>query len=375
MNRTPYELTLKSQVTDARPEYRFRTADGVVSKQSFRHAELRLLDSLWDRDLGRLLCPQANYGVTGVVLADAAESVEMTETSARAARLCEHNSRQNGVETSVSIRTDLTAIDREFDAVAYAPKRYAPVAVAKQRIADALSSLRPGGSLYLAASAETGLSRYESQLRDVAASVTSLDERDGCRVLEATRPQRVDPPTYVTPRTLRPTVGGETLALTTVPGVFSATGLDDGTRLLIETVTVADGDRVLDLACGYGAVGTYAARTADCEVWLSDDDAVATACAERSLDASGIDGTVVTADCVEGVTDRTFDRVFCNPPTHAGDGVLSELFAGVRDVLAPDGEFAFVRHRELSLRNHLAPFRRVETRRTGTEHVVVTAKP
>ena len=375
MNRTPYELTLKSRVAGARPEYRFRTADGIVSKRSFRDAELLLLEALWDRDLGRLLCPQSNYGVTGVVLADAADSVAMTETSARAARLCERNSRENGVETSVSVRADLATVDREFDAVAYAPKRYAPVVVAKQRIADALSLLRPGGSLYLVASAETGLSRYESQLRDLAASVASLDERDGCRVLEATRPRSVDPPTYVMPRTLRPTVDGEDLALTTVPGAFAATGLDDGTRLLVETVTVDDGDRVLDLACGYGAIGTYAARTADCEVWLSDDDAVATACAERSLDASGVDGTVVTADCVEGVADRTFDRVFCNPPTHAGGGVLSELFAGVRDVLAPDGEFALVHHRELSLENHLAPFRRVETRRTGTEHVVVTAKP
>lgn len=375
MNRAPYELTLESRVSDARSRYSFRTADGVVSKESFRDAELALLESLWDCDLGRLLCPQANYGVTGVVLAEIADEVAMTETSARAATLCERNSVANSVETSVSVRADLTAFDQEFDAVAYAPKRYTPITVGKQRVADALSVLRPGGSLYLSASTETGLARFESQLRDVAVSVTSVAERDSYRVLEATRPRTVDPPSYVTPRTIRPTVDGETLALVTVPGVFAATGLDDGTRLLLETVTVSDGDRVLDLACGYGAIGTYAARTADCDVWLTDDDAVAASCAERSLRRSGVEGTAVTADCVEGVADRTFDRVFCNPPTHAGGGVLSELFAGVHDVLAPGGTVTLVHHRELSLTDYLARFGNVETRRVGEEHVVVTASP
>lgn len=375
MNRAPYELTLESRVPNARPQYSFRTADGVVSKESFRVAELRLLESLWDRDLGRLLCPQANYGVAGIVLADAADEVAMTETSARAARLCEHNTGKNGVETSVSTRCDLATVDGAFDAVAYAPKRYAPIPVGKQRVADALSVLRPGGSLYLAASVETGLTRFESQLRDVAASVTSVSDRDGYRVLEATRPQSFDPPSYVTPRTLHPTVDGEMLSLVTMPGLFAATGLDRGTRLLLETVAVSDGDEVLDLACGYGAIGTYAARTADCEVWLSDDDAVATSCAKRSLDASGVEGTVVTADCVEGVTGRSFDRVFCNPPTHAGSGVLSELFAGVADVLAPGGEVTLVHHRKLSLEDYLAPFEELETRRVGDEHVVLTASP
>lgn len=375
MNRTPYELVLESRVSEARPTYRFHTADGVVSKRSFRAAELALLESLWDRDLGRLLCPQANYGVTGVVLADVAGGVTMTETSARAARLCERNCRENGVEASVSVRADLATVDRAFDAVAYAPKRYAPVDIGKQRVADTLSVLRPGGRLYLAASVETGLTRFERQLRDVAASVTTISERDDFRVLEATRPRNFDPPSYVSARTLRPTVDGETLSLVAMPGVFAATGLDDGTRLLLETVAVGDGDRVLDLACGYGAIGTYAARTADCDVWLSDDDAVATSCAERSLAASDVEGIVVTADCVEGVADRTFDRVFCNPPTHAGSGVLSKLFAGVRDVLAPDGEVTLVHHRELSLDEYLASFGDVETRRVGDEHVVVTASP
>jgi 16S rRNA (guanine1207-N2)-methyltransferase len=169
-------------------------------------------------------------------------------------------------------------------------------------------------------------------------------------------------------------VDGVDLSLRTVPGVFSASSLDDGTRLLMETARIEDGERVLDLCCGYGAVGTYAGQVADCEVWLSDDDRVATRCAECSLQASDVEASVVTADCLDGVATQTFDSVLCNPPTHAGGGVLSELFASVTDVLASDGRLILVHHRELDLHDYFAQFSTVETLRTGPEHVVLRLK-
>lgn len=373
MKRTPYELSLASHVSGTRPTYRFRTADGVVSKQSFRTAELLLLEGLWDASLGRLLDPEANYGVVGTVLADAADSVAMTESSTRAAQLCERNVRENDADASVSVVSDLTTLDSEFDTVAYAPKRYTPLSLGKQRIADALSVLRPEGRLYLAASKQTGLTRYDACLNEIATDISYLSERNGYHLLEATRPESVTPPAYVSPRFLQPTVNGIDLELITVPGVFSASGLDDGTRLLMETVDIDDGERVLDLCCGYGAIGVYAARIADCDVWLSDDNKLATHCAKNSLCASRVEGTVVTADCVEGVS-RTFDSVLCNPPTHAGSGVLSELFAGIDDVLAPDGQLTIVHHRELDLRNYLS-FSANGVRRTGTNHIVQSYRP
>jgi 16S rRNA (guanine1207-N2)-methyltransferase len=369
------ELALESRVDDARPTYRFRTADGVHSKSSFRDSELLLLEELWDAQTGRLLCPEANYGVVGTVLAGATTDVRMTESSARAARLCRRNAARNGTDATVSLLADLRELSGAYDAVAYAPKPYTPLAVGKRRIADSLAALRPGGDLYVAATERAGAARYEDCLREVAASVESVTERDGCRLFRATRGESFSPPAYVTCRRLEPTVNGVDLSLRSVPGLFAAAGLDAGTRLLLENAGVADGERVLDLCSGYGAIGAHAAGAADCEVHLSDDDRVATACAERSLEATGVDGTVVTADCTRGVADRTFDRVLCNPPTHAGDGVLSTLFAGTHDVLAADGELRLVHHRTLDLSTHLAPFETVERLETGTEHVVLVARP
>lgn len=371
MKRAPYELVLESRVSGARPTYRFHTADGVCSKRSFRNAELLLVDSLWDADLGRLLSLEANYGVVGIVLADRATSVRMVESSARATRLCERNAAENGRDVPVTLVADVTTFDEAFDSVAYAPKPYTPLSVGKQYIAHALSVLRPDGSLYLAASKQTGLTRYEACICEIAATVEQVAEREGCYLLEATRPRSFEPPTCVSPREIHPEVNGTTLSLVTVSGLFSASELDDGTRLLLETTTIESGEKVLDICCGYGAIGAYAGRVADCEVWLSDDDRVATSCAECSLRASCVDGTIVTADCAEGVADQTFDRVLCNPPTHAGSDVLSELFAGVCGVLAHDGECTIVHHRELDLRVHLSRFGSIERLRTGDEHIVL----
>ena len=97
--------------------------------------------------------------------------------------------------------------------------------------------------------------------------------------------------------------------MVTAPGLFSVGGPDDGTRLLAETAAIGDGERVLDLCCGYGLLGVYAGRVADCELWLTDDDCRAAACARQSLDRADAARTVVTADGTAGVDDRIFDTV------------------------------------------------------------------
>ena len=161
--------------------------------------------------------------------------------------------------------------------------------------------------------------------------------------------------------------------MVTAPGLFSVGGPDDGTRLLAETAAIGDGERVLDLCCGYGLLGVYAGRVADCELWLTDDDCRAAACARQSLDRADAARTVVTADGTAGVDDRIFDTVLCNSTTHAGSGVRSDLFAGAERVLARDGRCWLVHHRSLDLDGCLWGFETVDRVVTGEQHVIVTA--
>lgn len=378
-------LSVAARVNAPRETYDFETAAGVNSPDEFRDAELALAEALWDRQTGRLLVVGANYGVPGVLLADASRGVTMTESSARAARLCEANAERNGVGDTTTVATvaDPRALEARgvgeqaagFDAAAYAPKPYTPLAVAKERLVAALERLRPGGRLFVAAREQTGLGGFSDTLVAAADSVETVAEYGDCTVLGVTRPPSFDAPSFVEPRTVRPTVDAVSLSLVSVPGVFAASALDHGTRLLLQTASVDATDRVLDLCCGYGAMGVWAAKTGVSAVTLTDDDRLATRCAECSLTASGVEASVVTADGAGGIDGRRFDTILCNPPTHAGDSVLRDLFDGARRVLSGDGTLWVVHHGDLDLRPHLsaAGFARTTRRATGEEHVVLAA--
>jgi len=306
-----------------------------------------------------------------------AESVWMTETSARAGTLCRLNARMNRVSdrTSVAIAADFRALPVTFDAVAFAPREYVPADVVEQRMADAITILTANGTMYLAATRSSGLTRYERTFRDLCDAVTTVDNRDSVTVLRGKRPPDFSPLRYAEPRSVSVTINGISLSLVTYPGLFSASTLDSGTRRLAESLEIEDGERVLDLCCGYGPLGIYAARTADCTVTLTDDDCVATACAHKSAEMSGVSDVVdvLTADGVAGVRGSTYDRVVCNPPTHAGSSVLHELLSGARDVLTDRGVVQLVHHRGISFEKYLHPhFKNVSAEERGEYRIVTT---
>lgn len=343
-----------------REEFSFLTADGVASPTAFRDAELRLLDVLVDAAPETLLVPDANYGLVGTVLGVFADSVWMTDTSARAATLCRENAARNGVadRTTVAITADLRALPASFDTAALAPTEYVPVAVVNQRIADTIATLDSGGACYLAATPSTGLNRYEKTLRELCTDVSTVASHGSLTVLRGERPAEYDPPRYARPRTMSAEIEGTALTFTTYPGLFSPTELDAGSRALAHHIQPQDGENVLDLACGYGPLGIYARRLADCHVVLTDDDCVATACARRSAAQSGVAAglDVVTGDGIAAVRGSTFDRIVCNPPTHAGSGLLHELMAGASETLSADGQLQLVHHQGVAFARYLEPY-------------------
>lgn len=152
------------------------------------------------------------------------------------------------------------------------------------------------------------------------------------------------------------TLRGFQLRLATQPGVFAHRGIDPGTRLLIEAMHVSPTARVLDLGCGYGAIGIVAAKLAPRgRVTLVDCDVRATRLAQRNLALNGIDNAEVVLG--DGVGDlpkgARFDVVASNPPTHSGREVLDELVAGAYRVLRPRGRLYLVVNRLLSLRREV----------------------
>ena len=63
------------------------------------------------------------------------------------------------------------------------------------------------------------------------------------------------------------------LRFETAPSLFSPHGIDAGTRAMLGCAVFSPEDKVLDLGCGYGPVGVYAAKViGESQVTMCDID-------------------------------------------------------------------------------------------------------
>ncbi|MCK3654462.1 16S rRNA methyltransferase [Pasteurellaceae bacterium Macca] len=110
------------------------------------------------------------------------------------------------------------------------------------------------------------------------------------------------------------------LTVFSLPGVFSATELDNGTQLLLSTFHKADGlkGKVLDLGCGAGVIGaSLKQRFPKIKLTMSDIHTMALASSERTLAENQLEGQVLASDVFSDVAER-FDLIISNPPFHDG---------------------------------------------------------
>ena len=129
---------------------------------------------------------------------------------------------------------------------------------------------------------------------------------------------------------------GNDLTFITDAGVFSRDGLDRGTEVLLDALPALSG-RVLDLGCGWGAVGVALGRRWPAlDIVMTDINSRAVELARRNLTENGVKATVVQGDGFAAVEGR-FDAIVTNPPIRAGKAVIYDLFAQARDHLKPDG--------------------------------------
>ncbi|MGV6989808.1 16S rRNA (guanine(1207)-N(2))-methyltransferase RsmC [Testudinibacter sp. P80/BLE/0925] len=108
------------------------------------------------------------------------------------------------------------------------------------------------------------------------------------------------------------------LRVHSLPGVFSAGELDQGTALLLSSLQQKLRGRVLDLGCGAGVIGGYLKRQNPAiELVMSDIHAMAIASANRTLQQNQLQGKVVASDVFSDLSGK-FDLIISNPPFHDG---------------------------------------------------------
>ncbi len=146
------------------------------------------------------------------------------------------------------------------------------------------------------------------------------------------------------------------LTVTNHAGIFCADRLDIGTRFFLRNLPRYRGpERVVDLGCGNGVVGTAAAlANGEAEVVFIDESYQAVASAEATFRANvttGVEARFLVGDGMSGVPAGTVDLVLNNPPFHTHqattDATAWRMFTGSRTALRRGGELWVIGNRHL----------------------------
>jgi 16S rRNA (guanine1207-N2)-methyltransferase len=145
-------------------------------------------------------------------------------------------------------------------------------------------------------------------------------------------------------RELRFLYRGTMLTVAVDRGVFASTALDPGTALLIESLDPGRTDRILDLGCGWGAIGLAAARAApEGHVVLTDVNRRAALLARGNLRRNNVANAEVRIGASFAPVERErFDLIATNPPYHAGRELILDWLLQVPGHLTPGGRLLLV---------------------------------
>ncbi len=134
-----------------------------------------------------------------------------------------------------------------------------------------------------------------------------------------------EPGTPLKTKTIEVCLRGQCFRFITASGVFSFGKLDRGTELLVKNMVLDEGWRVLDLGCGYGAIGIVASRFVE-HVIMTDVNRRAVSIARKNLKINGVRNAEVRwGSLYEPVKGEKFDSIITNPPVHAGKEILREI--------------------------------------------------
>lgn len=109
-------------------------------------------------------------------------------------------------------------------------------------------------------------------------------------------------------------------------GLFNPRNIDEGTRMLIENMDIKETDSVLDLGCGFGALGVVSAfRASKGVVHMVDRDFIAVEYAEKNAKLNNLKNcSIYLSNAFSRVPkDKKFNVIASNLPAKTGKEMLS----------------------------------------------------
>jgi 16S rRNA (guanine1207-N2)-methyltransferase len=137
---------------------------------------------------------------------------------------------------------------------------------------------------------------------------------------------------------------GRPFEFLTASGVFSKKRVDLGTRLLIESMVLPEKGCVLDVGCGYGAVGiVVASSNPNLRVVMVDVNERAVWLAKQNIQRNSIDNAEVRrGHLYEPMKGLVFNCVLSNPPVSAGIETVKAIIVEAPKHMANKARFQMV---------------------------------
>ncbi|MBF0786381.1 MULTISPECIES: class I SAM-dependent methyltransferase [unclassified Streptococcus] len=140
---------------------------------------------------------------------------------------------------------------------------------------------------------------------------------------------------------LRVTLLGQEMFFLTDAGVFSKKMVDYGSQVLLNTIVLDKGKRLLDVGCGYGPLGLTLGKVFGVLPTMVDINSRAIDLAIQNAEKNRVQASIFQSNIYEEVS-GTFDYVISNPPIRAGKAVVHEIIQGAYDYLVALGRLTIV---------------------------------
>jgi 16S rRNA (guanine1207-N2)-methyltransferase len=309
----------------------------------------------------RIVVAGCGHGALGVTFARRASGgqVWLIDTSVVAVEAARRTLRANDVgNASVVVEaTDVVSWRQPADLVVIECDK--DRGLNRRFLVEAHRVLEPGGFVYLAGANNQGIKSVVDDGARLFGNVAIVDVRMKHRVARLQKlADGPDAPAWAAEPGIAPgtwvrfagQAQGIGIELASLPGVFSHGRIDPATHLLGESLAVPAGARVVDLGCGSGAIGLWAARMGATRVDLVDANLLAVASAREGAKTNGaVNVRVLSSDVLGAVREESYDLVATNPPFHTGRDVDYHVAVAFIEqaaaALAPGGEFVLVANR------------------------------
>ena len=134
---------------------------------------------------------------------------------------------------------------------------------------------------------------------------------------------------------------GQNVTFLTDAGVFSKKMIDYGSQALLKCLDFHKQESVLDVGCGYGALGLTLVKAKEVEATLVDINQRALDLARQNAERNQVLATIFQSNLYQNVEGR-FHHIISNPPIRAGKQVVHEVITGSYTHLLDGGDLTIV---------------------------------